>query len=89
MAVVGIGTILLYDILTAKVRYRTAVSIAIVILLFAALLQADRGVVDTEVGYANGTADNPTYNDVFAQEQKHIQGKIAVENLPLKYGSFI
>lgn len=42
------------------------------------------GLVDTEVGYANGTTDNPTYNDVFAQEQKHIQGKIAVENLPLK-----
>lgn len=40
--------------------------------------------MDTEVGYANGTTDNPTYNDVFAQEQKHIQGKIAVENLPLK-----
>lgn len=44
MAVVGIGTILLYDILTAEVRYRTAVSIAIVILLFAALLQADRWI---------------------------------------------
>lgn len=32
----GFGTILLYDILTAEVKYRTAVSIAIVILLFAA-----------------------------------------------------
>ena len=109
------------------------------------------GVVDTEVGYANGTTENPTYkevctdktgfaetvhvtydpdkvslkfllemyfkaidptsinrqgndmgtqyrtgvyytdstdeaviNEVFAEEQKHIQGKIAVENLPLK-----
>ena len=109
------------------------------------------GVVDTEVGYANGTTENPTYKDVctdktgfaetvhvtynadkvslkfllemyfkaidpmsinrqghdtgtqyrtgvyytdstdeatiskvFDEEQKHIQGKIAVENLPLK-----
>ena len=109
------------------------------------------GVVDTEVGYANGTTDNPTYkevctdktgfaetvhvtynpdkvslmfllkmyfkaidptsihqqghdigtqyrtgvyytdstdeatiNEVFAEQQKHIHGKIAVENLPLK-----
>ena len=81
------------------------------------------GVVDTEVGFANGTTANPTYkevctdktgfaetvhvtydpakvslkfllemyfkaidiiNEVFAEEQKHINGKIAVENQPLQ-----
>lgn len=33
----GAGTILLYDVLNANVRYRTAISIAVVILLFAAV----------------------------------------------------
>ena len=87
------------------------------------------GVADTEVGFANGRTENPTYkevctdktgfaetvhptsinrqghdtgtqyrtgvyytdkedeaviNEVFAEEQKHINGKIAVENQPLR-----
>lgn len=50
------------------------------------------GVVDTEVGFANGRTgnyytdkdDEKIINEVFAEEQKHINGKIAVENQPLQ-----